>query len=428
MARRLIALALLLLAAAGCGNAPRADEPARLVFRHSRMPGERDPLPALLREFERRHPGITVTRESLPWTADVQHQFYVINLEARASGFDVLMLDVIWVPEFARAGWLLDLSDRWPGTARAEHFRSTVHAATEDGRVWAVPWVTNVGLLYYRRDLLARHGLAPPRTEAELAAHASLIRDRERDPKLAGFVWQGKQYEGLVVNVLESLWAAGTDLLGADGALFPDPARAAAALRWRRDLVRSGASPSLVTAADEEISRREFGSGRAVFLRNWPYAIDLFESPESPLRGRVGIAPLPGGGALGGAHLGINRGTRHPDAAWRLVEFLTQPDAQRAIAGAVGLHPTRPSLHAGGVLREIFDTARPRPVTPWYQTISATLQPEFSAAILGVKSPERALEDARHRLDYFTWGPRHGPQTPRRSDRPRRSRGRPRRR
>ncbi len=401
MARRLFALALLVLSAAGCDDTPRAGEPARLVFRHSRMPGERDPLPGLLREFERRHPGVTVVRESLPWTADVQHQFYVINLEARASGFDVLMLDVIWVPEFARAGWLLDLSDRWPSAARAEHFRATVDAATEDGRVWAVPWVTNVGLLYYRRDLLARHGLAPPRTEAELASHARLIRERERDPKLAGFVWQGKQYEGLVVNVLESLWAAGTDLVGRDGALFPDPARAAAALRWRRDLIESGASPALVTAADEEISRREFGSGRAVFLRNWPYAIDLFESADSPLRGRVGVAPLPGGGALGGAHLGINRATRHPDAAWRLVEFLPRPDAQRAIADAVGLYPTRPALHAGGALREIFETARPRPVTPWHQTISAVVQPEFSAAILGVKSPERALEDARHRLRYF---------------------------
>jgi multiple sugar transport system substrate-binding protein len=406
--RALVVLLVVLCFAAGCTELPGGDGPVRLVFRHSRMPGERDPLPALIRAFERQNPGITVAREPLPWTADVQHQFYVINLEARASGFDVLMLDVIWVPEFARAGWLLDLSERWPAGDRREHLAATVSAATHEGRVWAVPWVTNVGLLYYRRDLLARHGLSPPRTERELADQARLVRAREStgtDSRaatgIAGFVWQGKQYEGLVVNVLESFWAEGTDLVDADGRLLPDPARAAAALARRRELLVSGASPPLVSAADEEVSRREFGSGRAVFLRNWPYAIDLFEAEGSPVRGRVGLAPLPGGGALGGAHLGINRGTRHPDAAWRLVQFLTRAEAQRAIAAAVGLHPTRPALVTSPELREIFRTARPRPVTPWYQTMSATLQPELSAAILGVKAPRAALDDARRRLAYF---------------------------
>jgi multiple sugar transport system substrate-binding protein len=402
---RALGLALVAaLALAACAGSPSPERGVRLVFRHSRMPGESDPLPSLLREFERRHPGVTVAREPLPWTADVQHQFYVINLEGHAEGFDVLMLDVIWVAEFARAGWLLDLTDRWREADRAEHLPAAVEAAMFDGRAWAVPWVTNVGLLYYRRDLLERHGLAPPRSYDELARQAALVRAAERDPALEGFLWQGKQYEGLVVNVLESFWASGTDVMGRNGALFPDPARAAEALRFRRDLLRTGGSPALVTAADEEITRREFGAGRAVFLRNWPYAIDLFEAPGSAVRGKVGIAALPGGGAVGGAHLGINRATRHPDLAWALVEFLSAPEAQRAIASAVGLYPTRPALIDSPALRTIFTTARPRPVTPWYQTISATLQPEFSAAILGVKRPEAALEAARQRLDFFVHG------------------------
>jgi multiple sugar transport system substrate-binding protein len=370
------------------------------------MPGDADPLPALIAEFERRHPGVTVAREPLPWTADVQHQFFVINLEGRSAGFDVLMLDVIWVPEFARAGWLLDLTDRWPAADRDTHFPATVDAARLDGRLWAVPWVMNVGLLYYRRDLLGRHGLAPPRTYEELARQARRVLDAERDPRLGGFVWQGKQYEGLVVNVLESFWAAGTDLLGVDGAILPDLPAAARALAFRRHLIASGVSPGLVSAADEELSRREFGAGRAVFLRNWPYARRLFEAPGSALRGRVGVAPLPGGGALGGAHLAVNRLTRHPEAAWALVEFLTRPEAQRRIAAAVALHPTRPALLDDPMLQAIFETARPRPVTPWYQTLSATLQPELSAAIVGVKPPARALRDARTRLTYFLEGVR----------------------
>ncbi|MGH7277286.1 MAG: extracellular solute-binding protein, partial [Candidatus Rokuibacteriota bacterium] len=247
------------------------------------MPGDRDPLPGLLREFERRHGGVRVSAEPLPWTADVQHQFFAINLEGGSAGFDVLMLDVIWVPEFARAGWILDLTDRFAAADRAEHFPATVQAAVFDGRVWAVPWVMNVGLLYYRRDLLAAHDLAPPASYAELARQALLV--RQAAPALHGFLWQGRQYEGLVVNVLESFWAAGTDLIGPDGALLPDEARARAALAERRGFITSGVSPALVTGAEEELTRREFGAGRAVFLRNWPYAIDLFEAPGSAVRG-----------------------------------------------------------------------------------------------------------------------------------------------
>src|ERR671936_133474 len=211
MLLRALAALLLPLLVLGCAN-PREPERVRLVFRHSRMPGDSDPLPALLAEFERLHPGVRVAHEPLPWTADVQHQFFVLNLEGRSAGFDVLMLDVIWVPEFARPGWLLDLTERWPAADRSEHFPAGVTAATLAGRVWAVPWVTNVGLLYYRRVLLARHGLRPPRSYDELARQAAAILARERDPTLGGFVWQGKQYEGLVVNVLESFWEAGTDL------------------------------------------------------------------------------------------------------------------------------------------------------------------------------------------------------------------------
>jgi multiple sugar transport system substrate-binding protein len=363
------------------------------------MPGERDPLPALLREFERRHGGVRVSAEPLPWTADIQHQFFVINLEGKSAGFDVLMLDVIWIAEFARAGFLLDLSGRFGAAARAEHFPATVEAAVLDGRVWAVPWVMNVGLLYYRRDLLARHGLRPPATYDELVRQATTV--RAADPKLHGFLWQGRQYEGLVVNVLESFWAAGTDLMSADGALLPDEERARHALAERRRMITSGASPALVTGADEELTRREFGAGRAVFLRNWPYAIDLFEAVGSPVRGRVGAAPLPGGGALGGAHLAINARTPHREAAWQLVSFLTRAEAQRTIAAAVGLHPTRPDLLDSKELLAIFRGARARPVTPWYQMMSATLQPELSAAITGVKPPDRALADARRRLQHF---------------------------
>jgi multiple sugar transport system substrate-binding protein len=407
--------------AAGCAGEGPAPGPVTLVFKHAKILGPSDPVPALLREFEKRHPGVRVQAEPLSWNSDEQHQFFVINLEGRGAAFDVMMLDVVWVAEFARAGWLLELS---PWVARDElapHFSSAVEAATWNGGVWAMPWLMNVGVLYYRTDLLARYGLQPPRTWEALAEQVARIRAAERDPRLDGVVWQGKQYEGLTCNALEAIWANGARVLGPDGAVFPDAERAAGGLAFLRALITSGASPSWVTAADEELSRRHFGDGRAVFHRNWPYAMDLFQADGSPVRGRVGIAPLPGrvggatgGASSGGAHLGVNRRTRHPELAAALVRFMASADAQKAMTLGGALNPTRMALyHDPEVIRahpdfpvvhDLMLDARSRPITPAYLMLSTTLQPEFSAALVGVKTPRRAIEHARRRLTYLLEG------------------------
>jgi multiple sugar transport system substrate-binding protein len=388
-----------------------------LVLKYARILGPTDPFTSLLGEFEAAHPGVRVRGEALPWTSDEQHQFYVINLEGRSPGFDVMMLDVIWVPEFARAGWLLDLTDRLAPGELAPFFPSTVEAATFGDRVWALPWNMNVGLLYYRADLLAKHGLRPPETFAELIEQVQRVRQAEGDPRLDGYLFQGKQYEGLVVNVLEAFWASGTRLVAPDGTLFPEPERAARALGALRELIETGVSPAWTTAADEELTRRAFGAGRAIFLRNWPYALDLFEAPDSPVRGKVGITPLPalgdgrpGAGSTGGAHLGVSRRTRHPDLAVALARFLASSRAQKAMALAA-LSPTRTALYDDPdlrrrrpslpLLRALMLDGHPRPVTPHYLLLSATLQPEFSAALAGVKPAARAIADGRARLEHF---------------------------
>jgi multiple sugar transport system substrate-binding protein len=410
-----IFLALVVLT--GCGQGAPERGPVTLVLKHARIPGPVNPLPALLREFEAGHPGVRVVGEALPWSSDEQHQFYVINLEGRSPGFDVMMLDVIWVPEFALAGWLLDLTPHLAPDELAPHFSSTVEAATFAGRVWALPWNMNVGLLYYRADLLEKHGFAPPETYGELMEQARRIRERERDPRLDGYLFQGKQYEGMVVNVLEAFWASGTRLLADDGRVLPEPERAAAALAFLRGLIEAGVSPAWTTAADEELSRRAFGAGHAVFLRNWPYALDLFEAPDSPVRGRVGIAPLPrhdggprGAGSTGGAHLGVSSRSRHPELAVALARFLTSEPAQKRMAAAT-LSPTRVDLYDDPDLqrrrpvlpqmRELMRAGHPRPVTPHYLLMSATLQPELSAVLAGVKPARRAIDDARARLEHF---------------------------
>jgi multiple sugar transport system substrate-binding protein len=411
------ALLLLLFLLPGCERQhgeTRAGETV-IVFKHGKIAGD----PALLRElldrFEAENTGIRVKDETLPSSSDEQHQFYVINLEGKSADFDVFSMDVIWVPEFARAGWLTDMSALLPPAERAEFFPGPMKAVTWQGKPFAVPWYIDAGILYYRRDLLDRYGLAPPRTWEDLVATALYVTSRERG--LYGFIWQGKQYEGLVCNTLEYLWSNEGDVLR-DGKVVIDSPENIAALGFMRDLItRYKVSPPLVTTAVEESSRHIFGNGRALFMRNWPYAWNIFEQKGSPVRGKTGVAPLPAfpGGksasTLGGWQLGVNRYSRHPEEARRLVAFLTSPEAQKRLALTIGYKPTRRSLYHDRELREkqpfiaglydIFMEARPRPVTPYYMMITQVMQSEFSAALVGVKTPEAALRSAGKQIGYI---------------------------
>jgi multiple sugar transport system substrate-binding protein len=116
-------------------------------------------------------------------------------------------------------------------------------------------------------------------------------------------------------------------------------------------------------------------------------------------------------GSTGGAHLGVSHRSRHPDLAVALARHLTSEAAQRAIAIGAALSPARQALYrdpevvrghpAMARLRTLALAGRPRPVTPYYLLLSATVQPEFSAALVGVKRPERAIADAGKRLNFF---------------------------
>lgn len=383
--------------------------PSTIVFKHGKLSGDSSALRELLGEFERRHPGVRVREETLPASTDQQHQFYVINLEGRSVAFDVLAVDTIWVQEFARAGWIEPLDALLPPAEHEVVFPSAIRAATFDGRLYAVPWYMDAGVLYYRRDLLDRYGFAPPRTWPALARIARMILEEEHDPALTGFVWQGKQYEGLVCVALEFLWGNGADLFD------EDPRAAVEALAAMRELILPGrVSPPTVATADEEATRHLFGAGHAIFMRNWPYAWSLLQAEGAPVRGKIGLAPLPAFpghdsvSALGGWMLAVPRRAAHPREGEALIRFLSSPEAQRRMALEQGYQPARRVLYQDTALRRIqpwladlypvFLAARPRPVTPYYLMLSQALQPELSAVVVGAKSPQAALASARRQI------------------------------
>jgi multiple sugar transport system substrate-binding protein len=420
MRRRTAILALAGLAltsSASCRRGRRGEGRSKgkttLVLKYQPL-GESDAFHHLLRVFEREHPGVTLVAEALPSSSDVAHQFFLTALEGRAQDFDVFVVDIVWVAEFARAGWLLDLSPFVaPSEVRGNFLTALGDAVVLEDKTFALPWYVDTGVLYYRTDLVPR----APRTYEEVIHAAESVR-RAR-PELAGFVWQGRQYEGLVCNVYEAIWGHGGETQRG-GRLLLQTDAARAALGYLLSLLRSGISPPSVTSANEEDARRAFQAGKAIFMRNWPYAFAESERAGSPLRGKVGLAALPtlsgepGHGVLGGYQLGVNAFVAEDkrELCIALLRHLTSHEANIDMAIAYGRSPPRRDAYDDprlvkeaplvAALRPAFERARPRPLTPYYVMLSDILQGEFSAAISGIRTPEEALRRAQSLVDRLT--------------------------
>jgi multiple sugar transport system substrate-binding protein len=333
----------------------------------------------------------------------------------KSSEFDVISMDVIWVPEFARSGWLTSIDHMFPETEQQKFFRCTVDAVTVNKHVYAIPWFIDAGVMYYRKDLLDKYRFESPDTWSDLKTIAEII--SEKEPGVYGFIWQGKQYEGLVCNALEFMWGNGGHVLK-NNKLVIHNSENIKALQFMYDLIHTyKITPELVTTATEETTRHIFGNGKAVFMRNWPYAWNIFQKQQSPVKDRVAVCALPrfkgkpSVSTLGGWQLGINRFSRKKKAAEKFISFLTSPEIQKKMALRVGYKPTRMKLYDDPdlkreqpfmvMLRNIFLNARARPVTPFYMAITQVLQPEFSAVITGMKTPEESLVTAQKQIQYI---------------------------
>ena len=322
------------------------------------------------------------------------------QLAAKSSDIDVYLLDIVWPGLLVNQ--LVDLTGKVPAAEVNRHFKGIVDANTVDGKLVSLPWFTDAGLLYYRTDLLKKYGYsAPPKTWAELATMAKKIQDGEQktNKTFAGYVWQGKNYEGLTCDALEwvSSFGGGT-VVDASGKVTVNNAKAAAALDAAASWVRN-VSPQGVTTYDEEAARGIFQSGNAAFMRNWPYAWANGQSDDSKVKGKIGAAPLPAGpggkpaATLGGWNLGVSMYSKNQAAAIDLVRYLTSPAEQKIRAVEGSYNPTLPALYKdAGVLKAnpffgslygVFTSAVARPSGPTKEKYNQVSQ-AFSGAVSSV--------------------------------------------
>ncbi|GGS86597.1 extracellular solute-binding protein [Streptomyces chromofuscus] len=371
MIRRLAALLVVLLLAACTGDgdgpraAPTADVPGDIVVAGGRdvtgKNGIRQQLiDAWNRQQERDGTGYRARLVELPGSADEQRSQLLGALQSGSAVYDVVILDVTWVPEFAAAGLVRPLPGEVLDTDVVESVAGT---ARWDDRVYAVPFNSDVGLLYYRRDHLRDGGVQ--RTDLsggvdwpELEAMANSLDENPPEGYEKGWTTQLAAYEGRTVNAVEAFASAVPGLALSDtdghyGASVDELTAGVAELRRRTQ------APYLLQDAvhsDEAATLGDFAEGRTAFLRHWPYAYRTLH--QTLAAGQLGVAPLPGRAVLGGQNLAVTGASQRPAKALELIRYLTGKESERCLLDA-GFAATRVSAYTDDAVRCTVATASP---------------------------------------------------------------------
>ncbi|GGK85563.1 ABC transporter substrate-binding protein [Sphaerisporangium melleum] len=344
----------------------------------------------LIDKWNRAHPGEPVTLLELPEAADEQRAQMVANLQARSERYDVLGLDVVWTAEFADAGWIVPLDrSMFPLDKLLPPVADT---ALYQGKLYAVPYTSNAGLLYYRKDILDREHLKPPRTWAELREQASRLGGKY---KLDGYAGQFLPYEGLTVNFAEAVHSAGGEILSPDGTKVTlDLRSATTGLDFLVTGLREGWIPQESLSYKEEESRLAFQQGRLLFARNWPHAYG--PATRSGIGGKFGVTRLPGpdgpgSSTLGGLNLAISAYSKHQKSALEFIRYFTGLANERSVLTEGSFPPVWAELYDDPalikrypylpVLKQSIMSARPRPVSAKYDQVSLVIASAVSDAL-----------------------------------------------
>jgi trehalose/maltose transport system substrate-binding protein len=408
-----------LLGAAGCGGGEQSGGATEIYF--TSAPDESGTTEKLINMFNDKNKGKykVIFRQG---NADTGQRFDKLRTEMQAGGedLDVILGDVIWTAQLADSGWIHDLSDRFTGSQQKEFLPGSVEAITYKGKAFGMPWFTDTGLLYYRKDLLEKSGFdGPPKTWDELKQMTTKVR-QDSGTKF-GFVFQGARYEGGVCDGMEFIWTHGGEVLDPQDPtkVVVDSPEAIAGLATERSMITDGISPQAVSVYKEDESAGAFLNGDAVFLRNWPYVYALVGTSDYPKlkTDQVGVSELPsadgepGNGTVGDQPFYISSSSKNPDAAWTFIQFLTAPEQQklRAVEGA--FLPTRTALYDDPEIQkkvpvvplasEALQHTRPRPVSPYYSDMSLEMQEQFNASLAGDISPEEAAKTLKQQLENF---------------------------
>ncbi|WP_239313397.1 MULTISPECIES: extracellular solute-binding protein [unclassified Frankia] len=362
----------------------------------------------LVDAFENAYPSIKVNIEFGTVDTDVNRADLLQRLRG-PDGPDVYMGDVIWPAEFAHQNIARSLDDMFDRAFWERIDPGLLAAARYQHKIFAVPLFQDQGMLFYRKDLVT-----PPTTWEELEKDAA---DRNKDSTPYGYLWQGAAYEGLTCVWTEMLADAGGSTLDPAGphAALNSP-QALQALRFLRDLIQQGITPSQATSYQEPDTTQLFASGQAMFLRGWSGVLARMGALKE--KGKVGVAPLPtftgqagqGFSTTGGWSLYVNPRTRNLDAVEIFIRWLTDVHAQRILLNLSQIPVNRqvrdearnapPETRDDAVVAGLQARVVSRPAGwPAYPAISQAVYSSVQSVLSQGADPQAALLDASTKID-----------------------------
>jgi multiple sugar transport system substrate-binding protein len=371
-------------------------------------------LPKLISKFNESHPNGKVTLHELPDEADQQRQQILQNTQIKNPKMAVLNVDVVWTAEFGANSYTEALPpDQFPTDG---FLKPTVDSATYFGKLYAYPFRSNGGLLFYRKDLLDKYSLEVPTTFDEMKAACDKIIPGEKNSKLACYAGQFNKYEGLTVNFDEAVHGAGGVIVGDDGKPNVATPEATKGLQTLTDWFKDGQIPKAAITWTEEEGRKAFQDGELVFHRNWPYVYAKAAATDgsSKINGKFDVAPLagitqPGVSSLGGGNLGIAKNAENKGTAADFLKFMASADSQKSDTLATGNAPVVESVYSDQdvlkkypffpTLLKSIKTAKPRPKAVQYGDVTLAIQDAAYGALQGQTQPDAALQALQSKLE-----------------------------
>jgi multiple sugar transport system substrate-binding protein len=407
--------ALLIGLSAGCSPGTSTGSSGRGPITWATFKEPTGTLKKVIDTWNSAHPAAKVTLVELPEAADAQRQQLVQNARIRSSAYDVVTLDAVWTAEFAANRW----ADEIKGLDTGGFLASSLRTGRYRGRLYAAPWLTGAGLLYYRTDLLKKAGIAkPPATWAELTADCDKV---GKSQNIGCYAGQFDKYEGLTVNVTEAVASAGGRILDAAGRPAVDTPQALNGLRFLADGFKNKVIPKQAITYQEENGRRDFEAGRLLFHRNWGYVYSLAGRTDgsSKVAGRFGVARLPGPAGpgtstLGGDNVAVSAFSKHKKTALDFIAYVTGAEAEKRFGRGSAYPMSRTALYSDAdliksqpylpTMLSAIQGAQPRPEAVRYGDVTTAIQEAAYAALHGDKSPQQALTELQAKLGTLTGG------------------------
>ena len=381
-------------------------------------PNQRPDLQAkLFEQYNKANPGVKVEIETGGATSELQRQYLSTVLNAKDSAIDLFLIDIVNPAQYASKGWIEPL-DKYVGGAAAlknDYLPVYQNANVIGGKLYAMPSQGDAMFMYYRKDLLTKHGIAEPKTWDELSAAARKIMAAENAPNLQGLSIQGAPIEGAVCTFLLPYWGQGKQFNDAAGKLTLDKAAAVKGLQSWLTMVDQGVIKKNVAEVTTPITVNEFKAGQAVFAINWGFAFDRFkDDADSTVKGKVGVMPLPAmtGGksatCMGGWQWAMNAYGKNKDAAGKLIQFLSSKQASAFIAREGSILPVFQSVYSDAEVNKAvpwFKDALPvvlgaqsRPMVEDYGQVSDIIRTTTSAILARTKTPEAGVDEIAARV------------------------------